>query len=87
MTTLELPLDEDLHAFVIRQSQARGHASAAAYVESLLAMERMRERPEHVAALLQEALDDPDEPQVVDDGYWKRLEAEVFGKRQPGNVP
>jgi hypothetical protein len=87
MTTLELQLDEDLNSFVQRQSRARGHASAAAYVESLLAVERLRERPEHVAAMLQEALDDPNEPQVVDDNYWKRLEAEVFGTEQADNVP
>lgn len=82
MTTLELQLDDELNAFVLRQSRSQGHASAAAYIESLLAIERLRSRPEQVAAMLQEALDDPSEPQLVDDEYWRRLDAEVFG-----NVP
>ena len=82
MTALELQLDDELNAFVLRQSRLQGHASAAAYIESLLAIERLRSRPEHVAAMLQEVLDDPSESQIVDDEYWRRLDAEVFG-----NVP
>ena len=81
MTTLELELDEDLEAFLLRQSRARGFASPKAYVESLLAVERLRERPEHVTAMLQEAMDDSSGTQEVDDEYWKRLEAEVFEKQ------
>ena len=79
MATLELQLDDDLNAFVLRQSSTQGHASAAAYIESLLAIERLRSRPEHVDAMLQEAFDDPSESHLVDDEYWRRLDAEVFG--------
>lgn len=79
MAIIELQLDDELNAFVIRQCRAQGHASAAAYIESLLAIERLRSRPGHVAAMLQAALDDPSESQIVDDEYWTRLDAEVFG--------
>ncbi len=79
MATLELQLDDELNAFVLRQSSTQGHASAAAYIESLLAIERMRKRPDHVAAMLQEALDDASESKVVNDEYWTRTDAEVFG--------
>ena len=87
MATLEIQLDDELNAFVIRQCRAQGHASAAAYIESLLAIERLRSRPEHVAALLQEALDDPSESQIVDDEYWRRLDAEVFGSTRLDCAP
>ncbi len=87
MTTLELELDDELNAFVLRQSRLQGHPSAAAYIESLLAIERLRSRPEHVAAMLQEALDDPSESQIVDDEYWRRLDAEVFGNVQTDVAP
>ena len=79
MTTLQLQLDDDLNAFVQRRSHAQGHSTAGAYIESLIAIERLKDRPQHVTALLQEALDDPMEAEFVDDDYWKRLEAEVFG--------
>jgi len=87
MATLELQLDDELNAFVLRQSSTQGHASAAAYIESLLAIERLRSCPEHVAAMLQEALDDSSEPQLVDDEYWRRLDSEVFGDAQTDNSP
>jgi len=87
MTTLELQLDDDLNAFVLRQSRERGFSCAADYVESLLAIERLKARPEWVAAKLQEALDDPSESQVVDDEYWKRLEVQVFGKELSDDEP
>ncbi len=79
MTTLRLELDDDLNAFVNRRCGQQGHASAAAYIESLLAIERMRSRPDDIEEKLQEALDDPSDSQIVDDEYWKRLDEEVFG--------
>ena len=87
MATLEIQLDDDLNAFVIRQCRMHGHASAAAYIESLLAIERLRSRPEHVAAMLQEALVDPSASQIVDDEYWRRLDAEVFGSARSDCAP
>ena len=87
MTTLRLELDDDLNAFVLRQSGKQGHASAAAYIESLLAVERMRSRPEYVATKLQEALDDSSNSQIVDDEYWKRVDAEVFEGAEPDRSP
>lgn len=86
MTTLSIELDDDLNAFVLRRSGQQGHASAAAYIESLLAIERMRSRSDYVEAKLQEALDDPSEFQIVDDGYWKRLDKEVFGNTSMDRV-
>lgn len=79
MTTLELHLDDDLEAFVQKQSQSRGHASAAAYIQSLLAVERLRDRSMEVNEFLREST--PGKTQLVDDAYWKRLEAEVFANR------
>ena len=75
MTTLEIPLDDDLKDFALRQSRALGHASATAYIESLLAIERLRERKTHVDAMLQQATSDGTQP--VDDEYWKRVESEI----------
>ena len=84
MTTLQLQLDDDLNSFVVRQSRARGYASAAAYVESLLSFERLRERSEHVTEMLKEATGDAATVITVDDEYWSRLETEVLGRAALG---
>jgi hypothetical protein len=86
MTMLELQLDDDLQSFVMRQSRALGYASAAAYVESLLAMERLRSRSGLVNSLLQAASDDP-ATHPMDHDYWQRLEAEVCGGNVADEMP
>lgn len=76
MTTLEIQLNDDLHAFVLLQSRVRGHASPDAYIESLLAVDRLRNRAPQVDALLHAAKADKTLP--VDEAYWHSLEAEIF---------
>jgi hypothetical protein len=85
MTTLELELDDDLQAFVLRQSRSLGHPSAAVYIKSLLSLEKLRQRSPQVEALLKEAETDQTEP--VDDAYWKRLESEIFGESEAEENP
>jgi hypothetical protein len=85
MTTLELRLDDDLQAFVTRQSKVLGHPSTAAYIESLLAIEKLKHRASTVEAQLKEA--DGDQTELVDDEYWRRLESDVFHKASAETNP
>lgn len=79
MTTLELQLDDELGAFIERQWRSLGHPSAAAYVQSLLAVERLRNRSGEIVDWLRKADGESVDRIDVDDAYWKRVEAEVFG--------
>ncbi len=85
MTTLELQLDDDLDLFVQQQSQARGYASGAAYIQSLLAVERLRGQTPQVNQRLAESTQGP--TKLVDDAYWQRLETEVFASRPTEQTP
>ncbi len=78
MTTLELQLDDDMKGFVDRQSQIGGYSTPEAYIESLLAMERMRSQSERVMSLLVAAIEEDPNPREIDDQYWAELESQVL---------
>lgn len=83
MTTLELKLDDELKGFVERQAREGGHESAETYVESLLAIERLRARAERVTNSLMEVIASDPSLREVDAGFWCTVEQQIFSGKSP----
>lgn len=85
MTTLELHLDDDMKSFVEQQSLIEGHSSPEAYIEALLAMQRMRLQADRITPLLVAAIEEDPNPRVIDDQFWVELRTQILERasRQP----
>lgn len=85
MTTLELHLNDELKSFVEQQSRIEGHSSPEAYIEAVLAMQRMRSHADRITPLLVAAIEEDPNPRVIDDQFWVELRTQILDRasRQP----
>jgi len=86
-TRIEVPLPEDLRAFVEAQATEKGFASAAEYVAELIRREQVQvvgydlEDPEVLQHLLLEGLDSGPGIEATPE-YWAKMRRELIEKHR-----
>lgn len=78
MTTVTVQLSESLLHDIERRAAAAGFGSAGEFLRDLAERElRRKEERERLEALLIEAIDAPEESEVIDDAWWAERHAEL----------